>query len=203
MEEKIIIEQVSYDFKIIRTFTDENVKDTLGYIDYYQQYDDGKYNIINVRTWLVKDKVNKNNPVHVKETLKWIVDLFLNDKARMVQYIVPKESTAYYACDAFCEVMGGKRSEKIKYEMKNEQLQNEWTRIEFIITLSGFKEKKYEGSIEDIIKIILHKTNLLKREYKNKCMTGAKVTGISPPTTPDPTSLLRSAAVNAPPIKFG
>ena len=160
MPERIITVQAGYDFEILRTFLDENEEDTIGYIDFYQQYYDGKYNIKDIRTWLIADKVDSHNPVHIKETLKWLIGLFVNEEVWRAKYFVAEDSPDYYACRAFSKVMGGKKSGKKVYENKHN-----W--IEFIITLSGFKGKKYEGSLDDLVKIIAHETNLLKKNIKN------------------------------------
>jgi len=159
----VVIERINdFELKVIRAYAGD-IKNTVGYIEYYQEIGKG------VRSWikhiqifsLIKN-IDLPNPILVKEAITWFVDLFINDKADSVEYLVAKGSPAEYACRAFCYVMGGEKTEMKLFNTEDKR--HEWE--EFIILKNGFKNKKYKGSIDDIVKVIVHETNILKRQYK-------------------------------------
>ncbi|MDR3046072.1 MAG: hypothetical protein LBU51_00460 [Bacteroidales bacterium] len=106
-------------------------------------------------------------PTLVKDVITVILEFFINNNANLVEWIVHKDNPVGLACRAFCDVMGGIKSDKIYLPPDNiaDNIdENIWE--EYIITREGFLGNNFTGSIEDIVKIIVTKTNKLKRKYK-------------------------------------
>jgi hypothetical protein len=67
----------------------------------------------------------------------------------LVEYLVAKGSPAECACRAFCYVMSGEETTEMKL-FDTEDRRHKWE--EFILLQNGFKNRKYKGSIDDIVK---------------------------------------------------
>jgi len=150
------------------TSIDNNGKE-IGFIDYYYSVDEDKNEMRNpiikhFQLWR-EPSITKLTPSLIKDTLELIIEFFTTKNISLLEFIVHKDNPVKFACRAFCEIMGGKRSDKIYFNSENGLIdENIWE--EYIITDKNFLENNFSGTINDIIKLIVIKTNTLKRQYK-------------------------------------
>ena len=153
----------------MKTCMDNNGKE-IGYVDYYYSVDEDKNEmqkpiIKYFQFWSEPDR-EQLAPLLIKDVLELIIELFTVKNISLLEFIIHKDNPVKQACRAFCEVMGGKQSDKIYFDSENGPI-DPYIWEEYIITNKDFLENNFSGTINDIIKLIVIKTNTLKKQYKS------------------------------------
>ena len=156
-------------FKQKGLISEDNKGKELGAITYnYSVLENGKEDnhptIVHLQFFSTNNIQKLTTPTLVKDVITVILELF-NNEAWLIEWIIHKDNPAKAACRAFCDVMGGRKSDKIFFASIDRRDETIWE--EYMICRDDFLEKNFTGSIDDMVKIIAAKTNKLKRKYKN------------------------------------
>jgi hypothetical protein len=172
-KETKMLEDISFERKILSC--KDNRGKNLGLLEYEYSVPDSQV-IIHLRVISVNNIAKLTTPTIIRDAIEVIVGFFEKKNTEMVEFLVRADNPVEFACRAFCEIMGGNKSEKVFFHQVLNPFDNSYSDIrddlhtweEFIITKSGYKGQYFCGTIDDIVKTIVHKTNILKRQLRGK-----------------------------------